>query len=213
MKVMRFLLFIILACCCPITFAENHSELKALLSPISTLEANFQQTLKNEQGRLLQQLSGKVALKKPAQFRWEVLGKEARLVIADGEKIWDFDKDLEQITVQNLDQGQNKAPIYFLTGEVEGLEKDFYIKKLVTRQGICLEGSDTCFELLPKVNEGSFQWIKIGFKAKVLKEMQMLDQLGQYAHFTFKNVRLNTNIPATYFRFSPPKHIDVLVNG
>jgi len=192
--------------------ASDSSDLKLLLQPISSLQGSFQQTVKSEKGRVLQRYSGKVSLKKPGQFRWEVLGREQRLIVADGNTVWDFDKDLDQVTVQKLDKGQTRAPIYFLTGDVSSLDKDFTIRKLSSKNGTCLQGSDTCFELKPKREEGSFQWIRLGFKAKILNEMQVLDQLGQLSDFIFKDVQLNKDIPVSQFRFTPPKGVDVLQN-
>ncbi len=188
------------------------AEFRSLLEPIQTLEASFQQTVRSEQGRVLQQSSGKVRLKKPAQFRWEVLGKESRLVIADGKNVWDYDKDLEQVTVQKLTKGQTKAPIFFLTGDVKSLDKDFKITLYSVEKGTCMQGCDTCFELIPQREEGAFQWIRIGFKNKVLKEMELLDQLGQQSQFIFKAVKLNKEIPISEFRFIPPAGVDVLTN-
>lgn len=177
-------------------------QLKALLAPITTLSGTFEQVIQNEQGKILQKVSGRLALKKPAQFRWEILGKEPRLVVSDGKKVWDFDKDLEQVTVQKLDKGRTKAPIFFLTGDVSTLEQDFDISKV----------SDDCFELKPKKGEGTFQWIKVSFKDKILKEMEMLDQLGQRSLFTFKDIVLNGNLSEQLFHFTPPKGVDVLNN-
>jgi len=188
------------------------TELKRLLVPISTLQANFEQTVKNEKGNLLQKLSGKVVLKKPAQFRWEVITPEPRLVVSDGQKVWDYDKELEQVAVQKLTRGQSRAPIYFLTGDVNTLDKDFKISFVSSKQGKCLKESDACFELTPKRGEGSFQWIRIGFRNKNLKEMQMLDQLDQYSQFIFQDVQLNGNVSVSQFRFIPPRNVDVLVN-
>jgi len=209
---MRIALCLILGLITSVVFADNSGELQALLAPVASLQGDFQQSIKNENGKVLQRLSGKLSLKKPAQFRWEVLGEEPRLIVADGKKVWDYDKDLEQVTVQKLNKGQTRAPIFFLTGETSSLDRDFEIVKIPLKNGICLEGSDACFELKPKHEEGAFQWIKIGFKAKILNEMALLDQLGQYSQFLFKNVKINDNIPVAQFRFTPPKGVDVLNN-
>ena len=192
--------------------ATDIAELKALLVPVSSLQGNFQQVIKSEAGRQLQTSSGKMWLKKPGQFRWEVLGNEPRLIIADGKKVWDYDKDLDQVTIQKLTKAQTVAPIFFLTGDVNSLDSDFKIKKLPLVDGHCLKNSDSCFELHPKNSEGSFQWIKIGFKAKTLNEMELLDQLGQVSLFSFKQMRLNPSIPDAQFHFTPPKGVDVLTN-
>ncbi len=192
--------------------STDTSELKALLAPISSLQGNFQQIIKNEAARQLQTSAGKMWLKKPGQFRWEVLGHEPRLIVADGKKVWDYDKDLDQVTVQKLNKTQTAAPIFFLTGDVNSLNTDFKVKKLALIDGHCLKNSDSCFELHPKNSEGPFQWIKIGFKAKMLNQMELLDQLGQVSLFSFKQVQLNSNIPDSQFRFTPPNGVDVLTN-
>jgi len=188
----------------------DSSALENLLAPISSLQGTFQQTIKNEQGVELQRLSGTVSLKKPGQFRWEVLGEEPRLVVSDGKKIWDYDEDLDQVTIQRLNRSQSKTPIFFLTGTAGSLHKDFKVQQLPLVKGQCLQKSDACFELTPKGEEGSFLWIKIGFKDKRLKEMEFLDQLGQRSQFIFKNVDLNPTFSKEQFHFVPPPGIDVL---
>ncbi len=215
MKNRLFLSILCFSLCClsqPILASTDTTELQSLLEPVSTLQGSFQQTIKSEGGRLLQTCTGKVWLKKPGQFRWEVLGDEPRLIVADGKKVWDYDKDLDQVTIQKLSKGQTAAPIFFLTGDVKSLDTDFKIKKMPLKKGQCLKNSDICFELQPKRNEGSFQWIRIGFRAKTLNEMELLDQLGQVSQFSFKDMKLNGTIPASQFTFTPPKGIDVLTN-
>ena len=190
--------------------ADDSSTLEALLAPISSLKGNFEQILLNERGVELQHLSGTLALKKPGQFRWEVRGDEPRIVISDGKKVWDYDQDLEQVTIQRLNQGQSKAPIFFLTGAKNELHKDFSVKKLPLVKGKCLQKSDTCFELISKGEEGAFLWIKIGFKNKHLQEMELLDQLGQRSVFRFNHIDLNPALSKTTFQFVPPPGIDIL---
>lgn len=192
--------------------AADSTELKALLNPITTLHGNFHQVIQNEAGKALQTCAGKLWIKKPGQFRWEVLGQEPRVIVADGKKVWDYDKELEQVTIQTLNKGHAAAPIFFLTGNVNALNTEFNIKKMTLIRGRCLKDSDNCFELRPKNSDGAFQRIKIGFKMNILNEMELLDQLGQISLFHFKEMRLNANIPESQFRFTPPKGIDVLTN-
>ena len=201
------------------TVASN--ELKQVLTPVQNLQGRFEQTMKNEQGKILQKLNGKLYLRKPGQFRWEILKPEPRLVIADGKKIWDYDKELDQVTVQKVAKGQTKAPIYFLTGEVNSLDKDFQIAKFNNsdvkedkklNQQVCMKNSDSCFELKPKKEEGSFQWIRIGFKNAKLNELELLDQLGQNSFFEFIEIDINQSIADNLFQFTPPKGVDVLEN-
>jgi outer membrane lipoprotein carrier protein len=185
------------------------TELKSLLSQLESLQGNFQQKMSTEQGKLLQQCEGKMWLKKPGQFRWEVLGKDKRIVVGNGKKIWDYDLDLEQVTIQQLSKGQNSAPIFFLTGDVNSISRDFKVA-IYKPEADNFKGSEKAFELKPKSAEGSFQWIRIGFKNNLLSELEVLDHLGQRSNFTFSQVQLNPNIPNNLFQFTPPKGVDVV---
>jgi len=192
-------------------------DLKSLLDPVSTLSGRFNQKVVNEQGKLVQSSSGEVLLKKPLQFRWEIQGDEPRLVVSNGKKLWDYDEDLSQVSVQKISKKSSHVPIFFLTGDANSLDKDFSIKIISSstsskNSSACMSESDRCFNLEPKEENGSFQWIKIGFKAQQLKEMEFLDQLGQRTSLVFSGVVLNSAIPEGKFQFKPPKGVDVVTN-
>lgn len=188
------------------------SSLKNRLAPIQGLTADFQQKMTNEEGKVLQQYKGQMWLKKPGQFRWEVQGAEQRIVVSNGKKVWDYDKDLEQVTVQQISKKDIKAPIFFLTGDVNSLEKDFKIQKLNPQDKNCMKESDHCFTLSPKTEHFAFQQIQIGFKGQVLRELTMVDQLNQHSYFLFTNAKLNPAIEGTLFNFIPPKGVDLVGN-
>ncbi len=213
---MQVLLFFTCCFLCLYVQADASGDLKTILSPMTSIQANFHQKVMDEKGKVRETAEGKMWLKKPGQFRWEILGNEPRLVVSDGAKVWDYDKDLEQATVQKLSysKGQSRAPIFFLSGDVRTLDKDFLIKNIPSNanSNTCLSGSDSCFELQPKDKQGSFQWIRIGFVGNQLKELVLLDQLGQHAEFVFSDVAFNKEISGNLFRFTPPKGTDVVEN-
>jgi outer membrane lipoprotein carrier protein len=190
--------------------ATATTDLKNILAPVQSLTADFQQKMTSEKGRILQQSTGKMWLKKPGQFRWEVLGKEARLVVSNGKQVWDYDKDLEQVTIQKLSKGEVRAPIFFLTGEVNSIDRDFNVKNISIAGKSCMQGSDQCFELYPKNEQTPFQWIRVGFKNKILKDLEILDQLGQHSFFSFENTKMNPSVSPGQFSFTPPKGVDVV---
>lgn len=208
-------------------FASSNPEadLKAVLSQVDSLQGNFKQEICTEKGKILQQCEGKMWLKKPGLFRWEVLGKDQRIVVADGKKVWDYDIDLEQVTVQPFTKGQSTAPIFFLTGDTNSLSKDFSVSffnsadnssagKNINEKNIKdfknFQDSDQVFELKPKSSQAAFQWIRIGFKNKALNELEVLDHLGQVSSFTFEKVQQNTSIEKKLFQFKTPKGVDVV---
>lgn len=183
--------------------------LKKLLGPVQSLKAKFEQKLINEQGKVLESAQGSMILKKPGRFVWKVEGLDPKWVVSDGKKVWDYDKELAQVTVYALAKGESRAPIFFLTGDVETLNKDFRVKKL----NIVSKHSDLYFELTPipqNEADSSFQSIKIGFKNKLLHELELKDQLGQLSRFTFSQVVLNGAVDDAVFKFTPSKGVDVV---
>ncbi|MDB6097249.1 MAG: lolA [Francisellaceae bacterium] len=188
---------------------NDSEQLKDLLKGIKTFEATFNQHLENEKGQVTHLLNGKVYLKNPGLIRWQVLQPDERLIVVDGKKIWNYDKDLEQVIVRKIDKDLGQTPLYFLSGEVNQLDNQFIIRAVQT-QHKHFKLSDKIFELIPKNKEAPFQWIKIGFDHNSLKELVLLDQLGQLSFFVFNNSRLNQSISKTIFTFNPPKGIDII---
>lgn len=186
------------------------ADLKDILKEMTSLQGDFHQKVFTEKGKILQESHGKMWLKKPAQFRWEVQGNDPRIVVANGQKVWDYDKDLEQVTIQEVTQGYASAPIFFLTGDTHSISKDFQINAMAANNQQCMSNSDQCFLLKPKVKQGAFQWIRIGFKNKSLKELELLDQLGQQSIFLFDHIVLNRDISPKQFQFIPPANTDVV---
>lgn len=189
-------------------------ELKALLDPINSLEATFKQTVMNEKDKVLQSTEGMLWLQKPRQFRWEIKGNDAHLIVSNGKKIWDYDEDLAQVSIHSLDKDAKRLPIFFLSGDTSALEQDFEVKK-------CTSQYDACFELIPKKSQKSieqdetseiFQSIQLKFKKHVLVELETRDQLGQHTVFHFQDVQINKPIPVTRFKFVPPKGVDIIGN-
>lgn len=73
--------------------------LQTKLNSIRSMTAVFKQSVKAKH-RVVSRSSGTMALQRPGRFRWQTLQPMAQLMVADGQKIWIYDKDLEQVTVK-----------------------------------------------------------------------------------------------------------------
>lgn len=194
------------------THAKPSPELQSLkekLSPIHAMEADFKQEVRQAGGEVSQTVSGHLQIKKPGLFRWEVLEPEKNLIVSDGKKVWNYDEDLEQVTVQYLERASG-TPVFFLSGEVDSLDKDFMVKDVTKLPDNCSSKSSLCYLLHPHQADSPFQWIKIGFHEDRLHELQILDQLGQVSRFYFSKIKTNTALEKTIFQFTPPKGVDVI---
>lgn len=209
---MKKLASILLCCLLPwfSALADTASnELSALLGHFSSIQANFTQQIMDGQGNIVQKSSGKMQLKRPGLFRWETKEPTAQLIIANDNDLWVYDPDLEQATVQDLQQVGGNAPAFLLSGSMKTILEKFEVS---------LESSkdqDKWFRLTPKQNKKQdlFQWIDLHFNNGELAGMRFQDSLNQLTELKFSDIKLNKKIPEGRFVFNPPEGVDVIRNS
>ncbi|MFZ0219119.1 MAG: outer membrane lipoprotein chaperone LolA [Candidatus Aquirickettsiella sp.] len=180
-------------------------QLTQLLNNLQTSQAKFTQSVINARGQVLQQASGKMSLQRPGHFRWEVTQPNRQLLIADGQQIWFYDIDLQQITIQKQKTAETDSPAALLSGSPKNLTQQFIIHPLMGIQG---------FTLFPKDKNALFQSITLIFQKDRLHEMRLIDKLGQQTVINFFQVALNPHLPSQTFHFIIPKDKNIeIVKG
>lgn len=187
--------------------SEVIQELSERLQGIQTYQANFQHLSFDSKGDLLEDSQGQMTLKKKRQFRWQVNTPDKAMVMSDGKKIWNYDEDLEQVTIQAWSEQEKNSPAAFLTGELDGLEKDY---EAIKENKSCLKSSEVCFELKAKNPENNFQKMWIGFSKGMIKEFHFVDPLGQKNIFLFSHIKNNIDLQDGLFTFKIPAGVDVI---
>lgn len=193
---------IVMASMTTIVQASPLNELQDLLKPIITIKANFTQTVLNKQSKIVQKASGNMEFKRPNLFRWQIDKPDPTLIVTDGKKMWNYDIELEQVTVQNFRSNTEVSPISFLFDDVEQLDRDFNIVKVSTAR--------STFKLTPKQENSSFISVELNFEQNNIKDLRLLDHLGQTSQFNFTQVQNNPKIANTRFTFVPPVGVDVI---
>ncbi|MCK4608422.1 MAG: outer membrane lipoprotein chaperone LolA [Gammaproteobacteria bacterium] len=189
------------------TSSPPNQQLAALLANFQTMQANFVQTLTvTGNKKLQQQTHGTMAIKRPGKFRWQIKKPTQQLIIADGNSLWIYDKDLAEATKQHLDLTQSGNPAMLLSGSVTDLEQDFIVSKLTKSE------SGIWFALKPKSQDGMFQEIELQFVDGKLESMQIVDNLGQNSLIAFSKVQINPQLASDIFQFVPPSGTDVIDN-
>ena len=179
-------------------------QLGELLSQMKTLDADFQQRILDAKGSRLQEVSGRLSLARPGKFYWETAQPFPQTVVSDGETLWLFDPDLEQVTVQPLDPSQSRTPAMLLSGDTGSIAQRFTIR-LLGDNGRVKE-----FLLIPKGEESLFEELRLSFSEGVLTALLLADSLGQRTSIELFNVRLNPDQVADRFTFTIPKGVDVI---
>lgn len=184
-------------------YADSAGEaLQIKLNAIRTMKADFSQTVKAKQ-RQLSKSSGTMALARPGRFRWDTESPMAQLVVADGQQLWVYDVELEQVTVKKQEKSIGGTAALFLSGDHDTVTRDFKVTLHKARH-------KDIFDLKAISNKANFQRVKLMFNNEILRGMELFDQLGQRTIVRFSKIQMNPVLNKAIFTFKPPKDVDVV---
>lgn len=170
---------------------------------LETLRADFIQRVFDERARIVQTSSGQMLMRKPGQFRWTYRTPNEQIIVADGERLWAYDVDLEQVTVRRLDRALGSTPLALLSGAAP-IEESFKVGGAQRRDGL------DWFELTPKEPQSEFRALRVAFKGEILVSLELEDHFGQRTRLDFQNLERNPALDPALLRFTPPPGVDVV---
>lgn len=182
---------------------EAAERLTERLEPLETYEAGFEQQILDSSGERLQQAQGEMWLSRPGLLRWEVEAPYSQTVVSDGDDVYLFDPDLEQVTVQSLDRRVTYTPALLLSGSAGQLTDNFDVSS--ERQN-----GDDVFTLIPDSPDTLFETLSMTFEDDTLTELWMTDSTGQRTAISFSDIRQNAPIDDARFDFAIPDGVDVI---
>lgn len=182
--------------------ADAVDTLRAFVREVKTARASFTQTVSSPDGVKKKVSSGSFEFARPNRFRFAYSKPFEQLIVADGQKVWLHDVDLNQVTVRALDQALGATPAALLAGGT--LEQDFVLAPLPAREGL------DWVQATPKAKEGSVAQLRVGFRGKTLAALEIVDAFGQRSLLLFSQVEQGVALPAERFRFTPPPGADVV---
>lgn len=183
--------------------AEADNLLKHFLQGLTTLQADFQQTLEQQDEGGVYFSSGTFYLKRPGQLRWEYDPPNDQLIVADGSRIWLYDRELEQVSHRSQKAALEGTPAQLLS-TTGPLDQHFEIKQLTEEDGL------SWVELLPRDKDAQFNSMRLALTGDQLLRMEMSDNFGQTTRFVFTNMQRNPALDEGMFDFSPPPLIDLI---
>lgn len=183
--------------------AEKANAMDDFLKNLDGFQAGFTQTLFNEQGEILETSSGIVYMQYPGKFHWKYRDPYSQLIITDGDTLWLYDKDLEQVTIRDVSASIENTPAAILSGE-ENIDKHFIVEKMGDIEGY------EWIELIPKDAEDQYKNIRLGFDGRNIGMMVLHDNLGQVTRIDFNNIQRGKELDPALFTFEPPSGIDVI---
>ena len=183
--------------------AGSIEKLKAFTQQTQSARANFTQTVRDKDGATAQTASGKLAFARPGKFRWEYEKPYQQTIVGDGEKLWVYDKDLNQVTVKNLSGALGSSPAALLAGSND-IEQHYNLDAKGARGGL------DWLEAYPRDEDSMFSKVRMGFKGNLLDTMELYDHMGQVTVIRFGKLQRNPKLADNLFTFTPPAGADVI---
>jgi outer membrane lipoprotein carrier protein len=198
----RLLLLSVLLLACSAQ-ASSVDRFKAFLRTTQSARATFEQKVYDRNRKLVQESSGNFVFLRPGKFRWVYAKPADQLIVGDGERVWIYDRDLNQVTVRKLTSAIGSTPAALLAGSSD-VEAAFEFSDAGEHDGL------EWLEAKPKEREAGFERIRMGFSTGGIQAMELLDHFGQTTVLRFSQLVRNPKIDPEQFRFDPPKGADVL---
>ena len=183
--------------------AAGIEQLRAFLGGAKNGQTTFRQVVLSKSGRAPKESSGTFAFARPGKFRWTYDKPHPQVIVGDGDKLWIYDPDLNQVIVKKLDRALGSTPAALLAGDDE-LEKTFTLINGGSSDGI------DYVDAKPKAAESGFDSVRIGLKNNQPRSMELHDTFGQVTQLTFAGFERGTSNDPASFRFVPPQGADVV---
>jgi len=203
---MRPLLLVALAAivASPLAQAGARQKMQAFTTGLKGLDGRFEQRVYDPADGSSSSSSGTVKLSAPRQFRWEITKPAQQLIVADGDQVWIYDPDLEQVTVRNQSAEEQSSPLSALIDPSE-LDRQYKVS-----EGGVSDGLEWLVLAPKKADDSAFRQARLGFGPSGLVRMEMQDTLGQRTVIGFGPWQRNPKFAAGTFHFTPPKGTDVV---
>lgn len=185
------------------SLAEDSFSIEVFLDGLNSYQADFTQQLLNEEGQVLETVTGNMYLSYPGKFRWNYLDPYVQTIITDSETLWIHDDDLEQVTIRDISDAIYGTPAAVIITK-NRLDEFFELTDLGDFEGA------KWTKLKPKKEGAEYKDIRLGFKDKEMVMMILNDNLGQTTRIDFSNPKRNDIIESTFFDFQMPEDVDVI---
>ena len=198
----RFIFLSVLFFPVAVQAGEGEQLLERFLVQSKTMSADFVQTLRTDDNEVLQESKGRFYLSRPGKFRWSYTTPYEQEIVSDGNRVWIFDVDLQQVTVQDKSASLNNTPMALMEGKLK-LREAYNVTELDHRDGIYR------LKLSSKSKDVDFSELIIGVSKQGLQFMQLRDQFEQTTDIVFVELELNKTLDSDLFEFTPPEGVDV----
>lgn len=190
--------------------ATGINDLEVFIKTVKTGHSDFTQVVtapaKDGQAARIRTSSGIFEFSRPGRFRFVYKKPFEQTIVADGQTLWLYDVDLNQVTARRQVEvlGATPAALIASAANLQALEADFTLTDAGSREHI------DWVLAKPKSKDSSLQSIRVGFSRGDLAALEILDSFGQQSVMKFSNFQSQITLDAATFQFKPPAGADVI---
>ena len=179
------------------------TQLEKQLGMLQSFTADFNQRVIDIEQTKVDPSFGTMSFKRPGKFIWSYQEPYEQEIISDGEQLWIYDKDLEQVTIRQTGDRLTQTPITILDNPAS-IHSDYKIELLSERD------DEVEIQLTPLDEEAAFNYVILIFNEKGLIGMEIYDSFDHYNSLTFNNIDLHASLDDSLFDFETPDGADVI---
>ncbi|CAM8342444.1 LolA Outer membrane lipoprotein-sorting protein [Candidatus Methylopumilus planktonicus] len=192
-------------------FAEGISDLNAFVNNVSSMSSEFSQVVLDKKGSKLQDVEGVMLFKRPNKFRWDYLKPYQNQIISDGDRLYMYDQDLRQVSINSIAKVGGSTPLLIIAGK--NIEKYFILKNIESQAGDEFSQNIKWVEAIPKEEGAGFSKVMLGLTENKLSVMKIVDAFEHITTISFRNAKYNVSLSDNDFLFKLPNGVDVVQNG
>ncbi len=178
-------------------------ELVENLEGLSSFSADFSQRLSGAETVAGEPSQGRMIFKRPGKFRWIYEAPYEQEIVSDGETLWVFDRDLEQVTIHPIDRESVRSPLTIFDNPAS-------IPALYEVELLAGKAGERPVKLIPKYSDAGFKYVVLIFSGQKPVAMEIFDNFEQQNSLSFHNIKMNFNPDEAQFNFILPAGIDVI---
>ncbi|ABL99978.1 outer membrane lipoprotein chaperone LolA [Shewanella amazonensis] len=180
-------------------FADDAKELVSKLDVMQGIKANFSQKVTDQNGKLIQEGSGVIAMHQPDAFYWHLTAPDESLIVAKDNSVWVYNPFAEEVSILDMEDILKASPMALLVHRDEKRWNEYQIDR---------KGS--CFDITPRQGvESAVDTVSVCFANNTLSDIRLTDAQGSTSHFSLSEQAAVTDADESLFQFQIPDGVSI----
>ena len=197
-----------------LAWADGLASLEQFVRQVHSARSEFTQTVtappRDGQVARTKTSTGTFEFSRPNRFRFVYRKPFDQTIVADGQTLWLYDVDLNQVSArkQAAALGSTPAALIAAAPDLRALQADFTLEAAPDRDAM------QWVSATPKSRDGQLQMVRLGFvpgdKVPGLAVLEIVDSFGQRSVLSFHKFEVNPAFGPQSFVFKPPAGADLI---